>query len=43
MLSFLGTSNAILLMNAELQNFASSYCVYIKLCLLHVEDYDQAV
>lgn len=30
-------------MNAELQNIASSYYVYIKLCLLHVEDYEQAV
>lgn len=42
-LSFLDTSNVILLMNAELQNIASSHYVYIKLCLLHVEDYEQAV
>lgn len=42
MLSFLGISNGILLINAELQNIASLYYVYIKLCLLHVQDYEQA-
>lgn len=42
MLSFLGTSNVISLMNAELQNITSLNYVYIKLCLLYVQDYEQA-
>lgn len=42
MLSFLGTSNVILLMSTELQNNTSLNYVYIKLCLLHVQDYEQA-
>lgn len=41
-LSCLKISNVILLMNAELQNIMRLNYVYIKLCLLHVQDYEQA-